>query len=143
MQTATKFPGRQYLSETAATELVVRGTRPVLTEQEATSPPAPDAHAPRGWQFRHDPRLPWPSLQYYTPEQVEAIYQAIQCPVALLLAIDGWPFDAERHARTLTLLRPVVTHTLPGSHHFHADPDTADAVVQAVAAFLQQGRPEL
>lgn len=142
MQTATKFPGQQYLSETAATELVVRGTMPVVEDATNPTSPAdetkdPNDATPRGYQFRHDPRLQWPSLQYNTQEQVEAMYQAIQCPVALLLAEDGWPCDPERHQRTIDMLRPAATHTLPGSHHFHADPDTAEAVVAAVAQFLQ------
>jgi hypothetical protein len=59
-------------------------------------------------------------------------------PVALVLAQDGWPFDAERHARTPELLRPAALHTLPGSHHFYADTDTAEAVVAAVAQFLRE-----
>lgn len=121
-RTAQNFPGNQYISETAATEIVLRGTRVVGGDQ--------------GWQFRHDSRLQWPSIQYFTNEQVEGIYEDIQCPTALLLSVDGWPFDTERHARTLELLKPTIFKTLSGSHHFHTDLDTADAVVEEVAAFL-------
>jgi hypothetical protein len=120
-QTARNFPGQQYLSPAAATEMVLRGSQPVNG----------------GLQFRHDPRLQWPSAQYFTVEQVEAVYRDIQCPTALLLAQDGWPFDEDRRQRTLELLQPTVCKTLPGSHHFHADLDTADAVVAEVAAFLK------
>lgn len=126
-QTAKNFPGNQYLSKVAAKEMVLRGSRPATTSEGES-----------GVQFCHDPRLQWPSLQYFTPEQVEAVYKDIQCPTALLLAEDGWPFDEERYQRTLELLKPAVVHKLPGSHHFHADPDTADAVVDAVAEFLSQ-----
>jgi hypothetical protein len=154
METATKFPGEQYLSETAATELVLRGAiQAVPTTPSADAIPAvSSAGGPvesathtllstngdniGGWKFRHDPRLQWPSIQYCTNEQVEAIYTDIQCPVALLLAKHGWPFDSVRHQRTLELLQPTLIEALPGSHHFHADPDTADAVVNAVAHFL-------
>jgi hypothetical protein len=145
MQTATNFPGNQYLSETAATELVLRGAvevNPTTAVEignavEDTTSNSATLEEVRGWQFRHDPRLQWPSIQYCTNEQVEAIYQDIKCPVALLLATDGWPFDSVRHERTIELLRPTMLQTLPGSHHFHADPETADAVVAAVANFLK------
>jgi hypothetical protein len=89
-----------------------------------------------GVQFRHDPRLQWPSLQYYTNEQNDAIFQDIQCPVCLLLSKDGWPIDADRLAKTTALLQPQVMEVLPGSHHFHADPDDADAVIDRVIKFL-------
>ena len=121
-QTARNFPGNQYLSETAATEMVLRGTKNATGED--------------GLQFIHDPRLLWPSVQYFTDEQVEALYEDIQCPTALLLSVDGWPFDETKHQRALDILKPVVFKTLAGSHHFHADPDTADAVVDEVASFL-------
>lgn len=132
-QSARNFPGNQYLSETAATEMVVRGTRPVLTTTTTTT--TEDAGG-AGLQFRHDPRLQWPSVQYFTDEQVEALYEDVQCPTQLLLSVDGWPFCKDRHQRALDILKPVVHKTLPGSHHFHADPDTADQVVDEVAAFL-------
>jgi pimeloyl-ACP methyl ester carboxylesterase len=117
--TAKSFPGNQWLSEYASRELVTWGTVAV----------------PGGVQFRHDPRLQWPSIQYWTNDQVEAIYQDIQCPTALILAESGWPFDAKRRQRTLDLLQPTVYQTLPGSHHFHADPETAEAVSQSVIEF--------
>jgi hypothetical protein len=101
--------------------MVLRGTRE-----------APDG----GVQFRHDPRLLWPSIQYFSEEQTEALYRDIQCPTALIRAVDGWPFDADKLERGLALLQPVVHEILPGSHHFHADPDTAEAVAEQVAKFL-------
>jgi pimeloyl-ACP methyl ester carboxylesterase len=128
-QTARNFPGKQYLSEGAATEMVLRGSKPVHGEN--------NGNGGSGIQFRHDPRLQWPSAVYFTNEQVEAVYQDIQCPTALLLSIDGWPFDAQKNERALDILKPTVFKTLPGSHHFHTDLDTADAVVAEVLAFLQ------
>lgn len=129
-QTARNFPGNQYLSETAATEMVLRGTRPAVENNS-------DGNGSSGaLSFIHDPRLLWPSVQYCTNEQVEALYEDVQCPTALLLSVDGWPFEPDRHQRVLDILKPVVHKTLPGSHHFHADPDTAQPVVEEVAAFL-------
>jgi hypothetical protein len=130
MQTATNFPGQQYLSETAATEMVLRSSKFSGASSNSNSTSCP-------LQFIHDPRLQWPSAKYFTDEQVEAVYRDNQCTTALLLSVDGWPFDNVKHERTLDILQPTVFRTLPGSHHFHADPDTADAVVAEVAAFLQ------
>jgi len=121
--TAKNFPGNQYLSKEAATEMVKRGSRVVENG---------------GIQFRHDPRLAWPSLQYFTLEQTEALYQDIQCSTCLLAGDDGWPFDEDKMQRCLDLLKPTVFKSLPGSHHFHADPDTAEAVAQEVIAFVEQ-----
>jgi hypothetical protein len=162
MVTATKFPGNQTITEVAATELVVRGTRPIYTnaipttdetlsstemtyttnENGPSSNRNNDTDRIVGYQFRHDPRLQLPSIQYCTVEQVESIYTNLQhCPVLLVLAQDGWPLDQrtneERTVQQQLLQQSNVRHvTLPGSHHFHADPETADAVVRNVANFI-------
>jgi pimeloyl-ACP methyl ester carboxylesterase len=124
-RTATNFPGNQYISSEAARELVLRGSRFVSSDDG-------------GLQFCHDPRLYWPSQQYFTDEQTDAVYQDIQCPTALLLAVDGWPFDEARMQKTLELLQPVVYTTLPGSHHFHADPESMESVAIQVVEFLRE-----
>jgi hypothetical protein len=172
MVTATKFPGNQYITEVAATELVVRGTRPIYmnaisttdetlsstvrtytttNENDSSSNGNNDTDRIVGYQFRHDPRLQLPSIQYCTVEQVQSIYTNLQhCPVLLVLAQDGMPLDQrtneERTVQEQWLQQSNVRHvTLPGSHHFHADPETADAVVRNVANFLveqqQQQQP--
>ena len=136
--TARNFPGKQYLSEYAATELVLRGTRPAVrsdTEDDGTER-FPDS----ALQFVHDPRLQWPSVQFFTSDQTEGLYQAIQCPTAFLTAEDGWPFEADKLQRCLDLLQPQLFVKLPGSHHFHADPDTAPQVAEHVLRFLEQRR---
>uniref|UniRef100_A0A7S3L5U5 AB hydrolase-1 domain-containing protein n=1 Tax=Amphora coffeiformis TaxID=265554 RepID=A0A7S3L5U5_9STRA len=122
--TAKNFPGNQWLSTEASTELVLRGSVPVEGSDSGAL------------KFRHDPRLLWPSLQYFTPEQVDAVFDDVQCPTALILAEDGWPFDEDRAKATVERLKPVVYTTLPGSHHFHADPETADRVAEEVISFL-------
>ena len=149
MLTVKKFPGQQYISEAAATELVVRGTR-TIQESDTSSTTTTSNNSCHnkdtemmivGYQFRHDPRLQLPSIQYCTEEQVEAIYTSIKCPTALLLAQDGWPMSSNNTNKKQTtmiqeLIQPKVFMTLPGSHHFHSDPDTAVAVVEAVVKFL-------
>lgn len=121
MQTAQLSPGNQYLSRQAASEMVSRATRSVEG----------------GVEFLHDYRLTWPSLMYMTPSQVQALQSSVQCPTCLLLAKDGWPFDEERLEGTKGRLKPQQFAKLPGSHHFHADPDSAQAVAEHVLQFLE------
>jgi pimeloyl-ACP methyl ester carboxylesterase len=121
--TATKAPGGQYLSVEAATELVKR----------ATVPASPDGV---GYQFRHDTRLLWPSIQYLMPEQVEHMMKAVECPVCLIAAEDGWPFKSGLVETSLQVLDPAIYKTLPGSHHLHADPETAEPVLDVVYDFI-------
>jgi len=137
--TARKFPGKQYLSVEAAREMVSRGSRTVsLPNQDGREEQIGDMNGNTGVQFIHDPRLQWPSLQYFTVEQTEALYQDVQCPTALIIGEDGWPFEEESMGRCLDLLEPKVVKTLPGSHHLHADPDTAPAVADEVCKFLYE-----
>ena len=58
MSTAQRMPGDQYLSYDAAKDMVKRATVPA---QKAT-----EGRDSESVVFRHDPRLQWPSLQYYT-----------------------------------------------------------------------------
>lgn len=152
--TARLAPGKQYLSIEAARELVNRATDEILIPVDATLEEKDDdsnnndnqkddnddsktnEKTAKVFVFRHDKRLQWPSLLYMTPGQVAALEEAVQCPTLLLLANDGWPIDADRLERVKERLKPVACHILPGSHHFHADPDTADEVARHVQQFL-------
>ncbi|CAB9516477.1 Serine hydrolase-like protein DDB_G0286239 [Seminavis robusta] len=121
-KTATLSPGNQYLSQEAATELVTRATRPHGTQV----------------QFLHDYRLTWPSLMYMTHTQVAALQQAVRdCPTCILLAEDGWPFEQERLDGVKERIQPQQFAILPGSHHFHADPASADLVSEHILQFLE------
>eukprot|EP00536_Pseudo-nitzschia_multiseries_P011460 jgi/Psemu1/259842/estExt_Genewise1Plus.C_3920001 len=121
MKSARMAPGgHQYLSLEASTELVTRSTIPSL----------------QGYKFRHDARLLWPSLQYLTAEQIESILERVDCQVCLLAAEDGYPFPQDRIDRVVARLEPEMYEILPGSHHFHADPDTAGAVVEKICEFF-------
>lgn len=124
MQTARLSPGKQYISEEAARVMVERATVPAGVEG------SPNV------TFRHDPRLMWPSLQYNTQEQVEAFWDDISCPTLLVQAEDGWPMPASgvEHLKSKFKLTDHVK--LPGSHHNHADPSTAPAVIEHVRNFL-------
>jgi len=122
-KTAANFPGNQYLSVEAATEMVLRGSE--ISEDDGSV------------KFRHDPRLRWPSAHYFTVEQVEALYKDIRCPVCMLAAEDGWPIEERKRERLISLMKPEVMKTLPGSHHFHADPQSAPRVAEEVINFLR------
>mmetsp|Transcript_20544 Transcript_20544/g.35032 ORF Transcript_20544/g.35032 Transcript_20544/m.35032 type:complete len:101 (+) Transcript_20544:367-669(+) len=98
-----------------------------------------------------------------TDAQVESLHSAIRCPVLVILGENGYPMDPTRVERIHThyyhsssstssstshsndnnnnktkegdeeQLRVV---TLPGSHHLHADPATADRVVECITKFV-------
>jgi len=140
MKTATLTPGEQYISREAATALVCRAA--VKSSQQINQSQAggeeldlADYNGPV--YFRHDARLLWPSLQYFTHEQVKSLLQDVQCPICLITAEDGWPVDTDQAEETLNILQPTIHKLLPGSHHFHADPQTAPDVVNEIHRFLQ------
>ena len=95
--------------------------------------------------FRHDARLNWPNLMYFSKDQVLRLYKDVQCPTYLILAEDGFlnedEFLGENEKKFEDIInnymRPTKYAKLPGSHHFHIDPDTADAVVETVIEFLK------
>jgi pimeloyl-ACP methyl ester carboxylesterase len=130
LATVKRMPGEQYMSEEAAEALV---SRAVVPHSDSTNPEAVT------FTFRHDPRLQWPSLQYFTREQVEACYHDIheaQVPVCLLVAEDGYPVDSLSEKAITEILQPSVVKKLSGSHHFHADPDSIGHVVDEIVQFM-------
>lgn len=146
LATARLAPGKQWLSEEAARAMVERAVVPYISTpaaQMALSSARAAGENVQGFTdesvcFRHDPRLQWPSLQYFTREQVDAIFDDVQCPVCLIIGEDGWPFGSRERESVTSLLKPAHMKTLPGSHHFHADNDTFEAVFCEVAAFLER-----
>lgn len=123
VHTPTTWPGKQWISQEAAEELVTRATKKANMNDD-------------GVVFLHDQRLYWPSLQYFTTEQTEGIYKDIQCPTALIGAESGYPRDSDKFQKAIELMQPRVMKDLPGSHHFHADLDSAVAVSQEVINFI-------
>ena len=79
-------------------------------------------------------------MLFLVPEQVDQLYRDIastETMTCLLLAEDGMPFDSDEVSRARDLLKPAMFQTLPGSHHFHMDPDSAQQVVTEIANFLK------
>lgn len=119
------FPGKQYISESTARALVERGST-IMDDGRL--------------QFRHDQRLNWPSVLFLTENQLMQMYKDVvnqKTSTCLLTAIDGMPFPPDKVSIVRNLLKPDMYKSLPGSHHFHSDPDGVDGVVDAIITWLQ------
>ena len=145
-QNAARMPGRQRLSYEAAQELVQRAVESVQEEtpsikgtDDNRKGESPQKDGMRGKiRFRHDPRYNWPSIQYMTWDQIEGIFSSVEANCCILVAEEGYPFETSKLERAKKLLRPVRFETLPGSHYFHADPETSLAVANSVFSFLSR-----
>lgn len=131
LATVSRYPGEQTMSRNAATRLVQRA----LVEVEG------------GWRFRHDKRIVGPPLLSPAEEHARAFLSAIRCPVLIVRATQGWPWPHDVVEGRLAVLRAAcgdgaggsrltLLH-LPGGHHLHVDPDTAESVSEAVRDFLR------
>lgn len=145
--TADLSPGKQYISDETATKVVGRATVPVDQFKDSYDTSVVlqtqdlDPNQYNGpVVFTHDPRLQWPSLQYFTQEQVEQLYRDVQCQVCCIYAMDGWPMETSVKEAIGTYLKPQIQLTLPGSHHFHSDPQDAAAVIHAIIHFTNDGQ---
>jgi pimeloyl-ACP methyl ester carboxylesterase len=132
-RTAELSPGSQWISTPAALEMVKRAVVVVAVvggNEHEHEPHNDDEQQPV--QFIHDPRLHLPPLMLNTMEQVDVYWKQVQCPTLWLRADDGWPFPKAMLDRAEQHLTLGHVQYLPGSHHFHADPDSADAVAHAI-----------
>ena len=119
------FPGKQWISESTARSLVQRGS---MIKDDGQL------------QFRHDQRLNWPSMLYLTEAQLEQIHKDVanqKTSTCLLTAINGMPFPPDKISLVQNLLKPDVLKSLPGSHHFHSDPDSVGGVVDSILSWLE------
>jgi hypothetical protein len=76
-----------------------------------------------------------------TDRQLDQIYKDVasqSTKVCVLIAQDGMPFPQQSINRAKLILRPQIMEKLPGSHHFHSDPDSVDGVVGAIIKFLEE-----
>lgn len=118
------FPGKQYISEATAKALVTRGS--IIKDDGKL-------------QFRHDQRLNWPSILFLTETQLKQMYKDIakqKTSTCLLTAIDGMPFPPDKVSIVTGLLKPDIYKKLPGSHHFHSDPDNVGEVADVIFSWL-------
>ncbi|WP_159084486.1 alpha/beta fold hydrolase [Dongshaea marina] len=112
--------GRYPLSVHAAMHLMARGVR----------------RSPKGYHWAHDPRLNHASQFKLSQPQIEAFIEAITCPSQLLIATKGAVGLAEQTKSLLNYSSNIEIEQLPGSHHFHLEPGSVDAVASAVRSFL-------
>lgn len=98
--------GMSRLGREAAETLSARGLREV---------------ASGGVTWRSDPRLRLPSRLRLTEEQVLTILRAIECPVLLVRATEGFPFAPQPMSARVAALRDVTMVELAGGHHLHLD----------------------
>lgn len=123
---AMNLGNKQTISKEAATELVQRSIRNIGG----------------GYQLTQDIRLEWPLMFELTSEQVSNINTTLGnsscCDVAIYYAENGWPYTKEYTDTEIEQLKPKINKTLKGSHHFHADPDTATNVTDEIYSFIIQ-----
>lgn len=89
-----------------------------------------------GVTWRSDPRLRLPSRLRLTEEQVLTILRAIECPVLLVRATEGFPFAPQPMSARVAALRDVTMVELAGGHHLHLD-----APEQVAAALREHFAP--
>jgi len=102
---AARLELAQQVSLEAATILAARATEPVEG----------------GLRWRADPRLRIPSRMRFTEAQVHAFLSAIEAPVRLIKADQGFPFDKATMAARVALVRHLQLVEVPGNHHVHLD----------------------
>jgi pimeloyl-ACP methyl ester carboxylesterase len=125
MLSAKTFPGNQYISRETAQQLV-EGAITKLDDERV--------------QFLHDQRLKMPHILYLSQAQVDEFYKAVadsSTRTCVLLAEQGMPFPPEMTDHTSAIMQTDTLKKLPGSHHFHADPDSSDAVVKGIVSFIE------
>lgn len=86
-----------------------------------------------GYVWATDPRLREPSLIRLSESQVRGFMEAVECPVCLIAASDGYVSLEAKHNPRLSYLSNLETHQVSGHHHFHLDGD-----VKATASIINQ-----
>jgi RNA:NAD 2'-phosphotransferase (TPT1/KptA family)/pimeloyl-ACP methyl ester carboxylesterase len=87
-----------------------------------------------GFMWRADPRLRVDSRMRMSEEQVLSFLRAIACPVLLVSASQGWPYDVAMMRRRTEAIASLTRVDLPGNHHLHLD--DPEAVAAAIIPFL-------
>ena len=87
-----------------------------------------------GFVWRSDPRMRVPSLLRLTEPHVAAFFQRTACPVLVVRATHGWPFDPLWAARLIGCVPRAWAIEVGGGHHVHLD--APERVFPAVAAMV-------
>jgi len=87
-----------------------------------------------GVAWRWDARIRQSSAIRLSEDQVVAFLAAIACPVLVVRASDGFPFDEKYLATRVPAVRDLTVCDVEGGHHVHLD--RPERVVEAVRAHL-------
>lgn len=91
------------------------------------------------WVWRADTKLSFPSPFRMDDAAVDAYLNAIKCPTLALLAEDGMYQDkldlVKQRADAFPWLK---LKWMPGSHHFHLEPDTFIGLAEEIRRFIDQ-----
>ncbi len=92
-----------------------------------------------GFSWTTDRRVRHHSSSRLTEAQVTAFLEAIEIPVLLLKAENGFAAAAEMFARRWQAVRQGELVTLPGGHHLHLD-ESPEQVAEAMQRYLSGAR---
>ncbi|MFW3616732.1 alpha/beta fold hydrolase [Billgrantia antri] len=84
-------------------------------------------------RLRTDGRLLWPSPVRLSPEQAQALLGAIQAPVLLIEGERGILGERDMARAARAAVPQLRREVLPGGHHLHLEPESVDAVAEAIA----------
>jgi pimeloyl-ACP methyl ester carboxylesterase len=87
-----------------------------------------------GWNWRADPKLRLDSRMRLSEAQLHSFLAAITCPVLLVRARQGWPFDAELFSKRAAAVSSLELVDIEGGHHVHLD--NPEAVAKLLIPFL-------
>lgn len=90
-----------------------------------------------GWRWRADPRLQAPSKMRLTEAMVQALLEAVRCPVLAVRAEQGI-LPRALYRERIACIPDVQCVDLPGHHHFHLQRDASSMIASRVQDFLEQ-----
>jgi len=136
--TAVKaYPGEQFICRGSVSAIVARAVR---FEDNREEDPVNESDGPV--QFRHDPKLLYPSPVYHTIEQAKAYLEAVTCKTQIILGEKGFPTKSypefEERMKILADKGILSLEVLPGSHHLHLDEEHAPKTAETVYNFLKE-----
>lgn len=85
-----------------------------------------------GYRWRHDTRVMAASSFKLTQPHIDAVMKSLKVPTLLLLAEQGVMKHFGEMLQWLQGFPIVSQYSLPGTHHFHLEPDVAALVAQQV-----------
>ncbi|MBW6389589.1 alpha/beta fold hydrolase [Billgrantia antri] len=84
-------------------------------------------------RLRTDGRLLWPSPVRLSPEQALALLGAIKAPLLLIEGERGILGERDMARAARAAVPQLRREVLPGGHHLHLEPESVDAVAEAIA----------